>query len=95
MLTSDRVAKISDPATARRGAGPKLTETGGVVGTIDYVAPEYLEDGSVDLRSDIYAVGVLAYQLTTGRAPFEEESVIGTMTARLNAEPVPPEETCG
>lgn len=82
--------KITDFGIARTGTGPKLTEHGGVVGTIDYVSPEYLERGQVDARSDIYAMGVMAYEMITGEAPYKGKSVIETMTMRLRSDPDPP-----
>ncbi len=92
LLTNQGDIKITDFGIARTGTGPKLTEHGGVVGTIDYVSPEYLERGEVDARSDIYALGVLAYEMITGEAPFKGKSVIETMTMRLRSDPVPPEK---
>lgn len=76
LLTAQGDIKITDFGIARTGTGPKLTEHGGVVGTIDYVSPEYLEQGQVDARSDIYALGVLAYEMITQESPFKGKSVI-------------------
>lgn len=92
LLTPHGDIKITDFGIARTGTGPKLTEHGGVVGTIDYVSPEYLERGEVDERSDIYALGVLAYEMVTGEPPFKGNSVIETMTLRLRTDPEPPEK---
>ena len=82
--------KIADFGIAKTGTGPKLTEYGGVVGTIDYVSPEYLERGQVDERLDIYALGVLAYEMITGNVPFKGDSVVETMTLRLKTIPETP-----
>ena len=90
LVTAQNDIKITDFGIARTGAGPKLTEHGGVVGTIDYVSPEYLERGQVDRRSDIYALGVLAYEMITGESPFQGKSVIETMTMRLRTDPTAP-----
>ena len=90
LLTERGDVKITDFGIARTGHGPKLTEHGGVVGTIDYVSPEYLEKGQVDSRSDIYAMGVLGYEMITGESPFRGDSVIATMTMRLRSDPKPP-----
>ncbi len=91
LITVKGDIKITDFGIARTGTGPKLTEHGGVVGTIDYVSPEYLERGQVDGRSDIYSMGVLAYEMITGQAPFKGNSVIETMTLRLKKIPERPE----
>lgn len=90
LLTSDGNVKIADFGIARTGQGPKLTEHGGVVGTIDYVSPEYMLNSQVDWRSDIYALGILAYEMLTGESPFRGDSVYATMTMRLKNDPQPP-----
>ena len=91
LLTQDGDVKITDFGIARLGRTSKLTEHGGVVGTIDYVSPEYLEEGHVDARSDIYALGVLAYEMIVGHSPFRGDSVIATMTMRLRSDPAAPD----
>lgn len=90
LLTSDGQIKIADFGIARTGYGPKLTEHGGVVGTIDYVSPEYMLNSHVDWRSDIYALGILSYELLTGDSPFRADSVYATMRKRLQFDPEPP-----
>lgn len=90
LLTKDGQVKIADFGIARTGHGPKLTEHGGVVGTIDYVSPEYMLNSQVDWRSDIYAIGILGYEMLTGESPFRGDSVYATMTKRLKSDPKPP-----
>ncbi len=90
LLSKEGSVKIADFGIARNRHGPKLTEHGGVVGTIDYVAPEYMLRAQVDWRSDIYALGILAYEMVTGESPFRGDSVYATMTKRLKTDPEPP-----
>lgn len=90
LLTKEGMVKIADFGIARTGHGPKLTEHGGVVGTIDYVSPEYMLNSQVDWRSDIYALGILGYEMITGESPFRGDSVYATMTKRLKSDPKPP-----
>ena len=92
LLTRDEVVKIADFGIARTGHGPRLTEHGGVVGTIDYVSPEYMLNSQVDWRSDIYAIGILGYEMVTGESPFRGDSVYATMTKRLKSDPKTPSE---
>lgn len=90
LLTNEGTVKIADFGIARKKNGPKLTEHGGVVGTIEYVAPEYMLRSQVDWRSDIYALGILAYELVTGEAPFKGESAYASISKRLQSDPEPP-----
>lgn len=90
LLSKEGIVKIADFGIARTGHGPKLTEHGGVVGTIDYVSPEYMLNSQVDWRSDIYAIGILGYEMITGESPFRGDSVYATMTKRLKSDPKPP-----
>ena len=90
LLTKEGDVKIADFGIARTERGPKLTEHGGVVGTIDYVSPEYMLNSHVDWRSDIYAIGILGYEMITGESPFPAESVYAKMTKRLKTDPPMP-----
>ncbi|MEB2313685.1 MAG: serine/threonine-protein kinase [Sorangiineae bacterium] len=67
-----------------------LTEQNMVFGTPEYMAPEQARGDEVDERADLYAVGVILYELLTGSVPFSRNNPIGTMTAHLLEEPVPP-----
>jgi serine/threonine protein kinase len=90
LLTNEGNIKIADFGIARNRNGPKLTEHGGVVGTIEYVAPEYMLRSQVDWRSDIYALGILAYEMVTGQAPFTGDSAYASISKRLQTDPEPP-----
>lgn len=90
LLSKDNTVKIADFGIARTKNGPKLTEHGGVVGTIEYVAPEYMLKSQVDWRSDIYALGVLAFELLAGEPPFKGDSPYDAITKRLQSDPEPP-----
>jgi serine/threonine protein kinase len=90
LLTNDGSVKIGDFGIARKTDGPKLTEHGGVVGTLEYVSPEYMLKSQVDWRSDIYAIGVLAYELIAGEPPFKGDSAYASISMRLQTDPEPP-----
>lgn len=92
LITKQGQVKIADFGIARAGHGPKLTEHGGVVGTIEYVSPEYMLNSQVDWRSDIYAIGILGFEMITGESPFRGDSVYATMTKRLKSDPQPPSQ---
>jgi YVTN family beta-propeller protein len=63
----------------------RLTETGEMLGTVDYVAPEQIAGTSVDARSDVYSLACVAFEALTGRPPFKRESRLATMFAHANA----------
>ena len=70
--------------------GPRLTRTGMIFGTPEYVAPEQAEGKDTDHRADIYAVGCILYHLITGQTPFVAESFMTMLTKHLMEDPVPP-----
>ena len=71
-------------------AGPRLTAAGMLVGTPGYMAPEQLEGGAGDARSDLFALGVVIYELVTGANPFQGRTPSSTAARILTIEPAPP-----
>lgn len=67
-----------------------ITETGAIVGSPVYMAPEQLDDGDVGPATDIYAFGAVIYEMVTGGRPFDAESPISLIAKRLHGHPVPP-----
>lgn len=86
------VAKVLDFGIAKLAAQPKVTATGAIFGTPAYMAPEQAQGGDVDPRTDVYALGVMLYQLASGRLPFESESPGALMVKHMTEEPPPPSE---
>ena len=87
-----RRAVVMDFGLAKeRRAGPevvKLTQTGIVLGTPEFMSPEQIRGKPLDGRSDVYAVGVLAFEMFTGKLPFEGRNPQEAMLARLKAQPL-------
>jgi DNA-binding beta-propeller fold protein YncE len=82
-------AYLTDFGIARHVAATSgLTQTGAVVGTLDYLAPERMIDGGGDARADVYALGCVLFQVLTGAVPYPRDSEVAKMYAHLNA-PVP------
>ncbi|PZM81329.1 MAG: hypothetical protein DKT66_19120 [Candidatus Melainabacteria bacterium] len=82
--------KIVDFGISHLVQGAKrLTKTGKMVGTPEYIAPEQLKDKPLDIRTDLYALGIILYETLTGRVPFEGESAEGILMKHL-LEPPPP-----
>jgi eukaryotic-like serine/threonine-protein kinase len=72
---------------------PQLTATGQTLGTLEYMSPEQLMGKPLDGRSDVYALGVLAYEMITGRLPFPDaKGPAGLITAQLKQTPAPPSQ---
>jgi serine/threonine-protein kinase len=76
-------------AVAGDEAGQKVTKTGLVVGTPEYMSPEQLSGDKLDGRSDIYSLGLVFYRMLTGVLPFQADSAQETMIKRLTDEPMP------
>ena len=91
LLTEDGRVLVTDFGIAKASeATSDLTEVGQVVGTAKYLSPEQVEGRPLDPRSDVYALGVVLYEASTGRPPFAADNVTATALARLHAEPPPP-----
>jgi serine/threonine-protein kinase len=92
LLTADGTPKISDFGLAKRiEAGEGLTQTGAILGTPGYMAPEQaasLKDAGP--AADVYALGAILYECLTGRPPFKAASVLETLEQARTREPVPP-----
>ncbi len=73
---------------------PQLTATGQTLGTLEYMSPEQLMGKQLDGRSDVYALGVVAYEMITGKLPFPDaKGPAGLITAQLKTTPPPPSQT--
>jgi serine/threonine-protein kinase len=83
--------KLMDFGIARMAETPEaMTQAGLVVGTPHYMSPEQVQGKQLDARSDVYAMGVLIYELLVGKRPFESSSLTGVLTAHITEEPKPP-----
>lgn len=70
-------------------SGKRLTKTGRMVGTPEYIAPEQLKDRPMDMRTDLYALGIMIYEMLTGHVPFEGESAEAILMKHLMDDPPP------
>jgi len=81
------VAAAGEPLSRLETEAPPLTETGAVVGTLPYMAPEQLEGKATDARTDVFALGAVLYETLTGRRPFRAESRAALAVEILTARP--------
>jgi tRNA A-37 threonylcarbamoyl transferase component Bud32 len=91
VLTGNHAVKVTDFGIAKAAFGGRdLTTTGKLLGTAKYLAPEQVAGGKIDGRADLYALGIVMYEMLTGRVPFDAETDLATATLRLTSEPTPP-----
>ena len=83
--------KVTDFGIARAGTS-QMTETGSIVGTAQYLSPEQARGGEVDPRSDLYSLGVVLYELLTGKTPFDGDTPVEIAMKHLSNAPKPPSE---
>src|SRR5260370_15930948 len=89
LVPPDGRAKVTDFGIAKAAGGDDLTRTGTVVGTARYLAPEQVNGHKVDGRADVYALGLILYEMLAGSAPFAGDSDMATAVARLTNAPEP------
>ncbi|MBF8297130.1 MAG: Adenylate cyclase [Bacteroidetes bacterium] len=89
MMTDKRRAVIMDFGLARTGGATKLTKTGSTLGTVPYMSPEQARGEKVDHRTDIWSLGVVLYEMISGRLPFQSPYSEAIVYSILNEEPKP------
>src|SRR5205807_9026621 len=82
-------AKVTDFGIARAGASD-MTETGSIMGTAQYLSPEQAQGHAVSAGSDLYSIGVVLYELLTGRVPFDADSAVTIALKHVSEAPVAP-----
>jgi serine/threonine-protein kinase len=92
LLTRTGTVKVTDFGIARAGTSDGLTQTGSVMGTATYFSPEQAQGLPVDGRSDVYALGVVLYEMVTGVAPFTGDSPVAVAYKHVREEVVLPSE---
>src|SRR5580704_7452320 len=90
MVTNAGIVKVMDFGIAKVLGGQRMTRTGTRMGTVAYMSPEQIRNMPVDIRSDIYSLGVTLFELLTAHLPFESESDFQVMSDHVNTPPTPP-----
>ncbi len=88
LLAEDGTPRLTDFGVAHIGGSTRVTETGAIIGTYAYISPEAFNGESLDARTDIWAFGVLLYEMVAGRRPFDEPHP-GAMLMAILQKPVP------
>jgi serine/threonine-protein kinase len=91
VLTPDGQIKVMDFGIARAG-NTTMTQTGSVLGTAQYISPEQAQGRPLGPPSDLYSLGVVLYEMTTGRLPFQADTPVAVALKQVNEPPRPPRE---
>src|SRR5438445_12849571 len=89
VVRKDGRLKVTDFGIARSGAS-RMTEAGSIVGTAQYLSPEQARGAPVDARSDLYSLGIVLYEMLTGKVPYTGDAPVEIAMKHLTAVPDPP-----
>ena len=90
MMKSDGTAKLGDFGIAKAVSDSTLTETSKIIGSVHYFSPEQARGSYVDERSDIYSLGIILYEMLTGKVPFDGDNPVQVALMHINDEIIPP-----
>jgi serine/threonine protein kinase len=90
MITTHGMVKLMDFGIAKNAEEMHLTRPGMTIGSVYYISPEQIRDGTVDARSDLYSFGITMYELLTRRKPFQADTSYTVLHAQCNEPPIPP-----
>lgn len=90
MITSDNRVKVTDFGIARASTNATMQVGDSILGSVHYISPEQARGGYVDCKSDIYSLGIVLYEMLTGKVPFESDSPVAVAMKHLEERPVPP-----
>ena len=82
--------KVADFGIARATSSSTITYTGTIVGSVHYFSPEHARGGYTDSKSDLYSLGVVMYEMVTGKVPFDADTPVSIALKHMQEEPVPP-----
>ena len=94
IITKDGIAKVTDFGIAKAVSNSTINAFGSTIGSVHYFSPEHARGGYTDEKSDIYSLGVVLYEMCTGKLPFEGETPVAVALKHLQEEPKEPISIC-
>ena len=92
IITEDGVAKVTDFGIAKAVSNSTITAFGTTIGSVHYFSPEHARGGYTDSKSDLYSLGVVMYEMLTGKVPFDADTPVSVALKQMQEEPVPPKD---
>ena len=90
IITEDGIAKVTDFGIAKAVSNSTITAFGSTIGSVHYFSPEHARGGYTDAKSDIYSLGIVMYEMLTGRVPFDADTPVSVALKQVQEEPVEP-----
>ena len=90
IITEDGMAKVTDFGIAKAVSNSTITAFGSTIGSVHYFSPEHAKGGATDGRSDIYSLGVVMYEMLTGRVPFDADTPVSVALMQVQEDPIEP-----
>ncbi len=92
IITEDGVAKVTDFGIAKAVSNSTITAFGTTIGSVHYFSPEHARGGYTDAKSDLYSLGVVMYEMVTGKVPFDADTPVSVALKHMQEEPIEPIE---
>lgn len=90
IITEDGMAKVTDFGIAKAVSNSTITAFGTTIGSVHYFSPEHARGGVTDAKSDIYSLGIVMYEMLTGRVPFDADTPVSVALMQVQEEPIEP-----
>ena len=90
IITEDGIAKVTDFGIAKAVSNSTITAFGTTIGSVHYFSPEHARGGYTDAKSDLYSLGVVMYEMVTGRVPFDADTPVSVALKQVQEEPIDP-----